>query len=48
MRRHVLSAVHGEIDLARVMRVADQALYMAKRQGRDRVVRADELALAAA
>ena len=24
------------------MRIADQALYMAKRQGRDRVIRADE------
>lgn len=42
------TVTRGEIDLARVMRVADQALYMAKRQGRDRVVRADELALAAA
>jgi PleD family two-component response regulator len=30
------------------MRIADQALYTAKRQGRDRVVRADEMALAAA
>ena len=38
----------GETDLARIMRIADQALYMAKRQGRDRVVRADEMALAAA
>jgi PleD family two-component response regulator len=24
------------------MRIADQALYMAKRQGRDRVMRADD------
>jgi PleD family two-component response regulator len=32
----------GETDLARIMRIADQALYMAKRQGRDRVMRADD------
>lgn len=38
----------GEADLAMIMRTADQALYMAKRQGRDRVVRADEATLAAA
>jgi diguanylate cyclase (GGDEF)-like protein len=38
----------GESDLAGIMRIADQALYMAKRQGRDRVVRADDMALAAA
>lgn len=38
----------GESDLAMIMRTADQALYMAKRQGRDRVVRADEATLAAA
>jgi diguanylate cyclase (GGDEF)-like protein len=38
----------GETDLATIMRIADQALYAAKRQGRDRVVRADEMALAAA
>ena len=37
-----------QTDLARIMRIADQALYTAKRQGRDRVVRADEMALAAA
>ena len=36
------------IELAKIMRVADQALYAAKHRGRDRVVRADELALAAA
>jgi hypothetical protein len=28
------------------MRIAEQALYAAKRQGRDRVIRADEAALA--
>jgi len=38
----------GETDLAAIIRIADQALYTAKRQGRDRVVRADEMALAAA
>lgn len=38
----------GETDLAGIMRIADQALYTAKREGRDRVVRADEMALAAA
>ena len=42
------TVARGESDLARIMRVADQALYTAKRQGRDRVVRADEMALAAA
>jgi diguanylate cyclase (GGDEF)-like protein len=31
-----------ETDLARIMRIADQALYMAKRQGRDRVIHAGE------
>ena len=38
----------GETDLASIMRIADQALYTAKREGRDRVVRADEMVLAAA
>lgn len=38
----------GQTDLAKIMRIADQALYTAKRQGRDRVIRADEAALAAA
>lgn len=42
------TVARGETDLARIMRIADQALYAAKRQGRDRVVRADEMALAAA
>jgi diguanylate cyclase (GGDEF)-like protein len=42
------TVARGATDLARIMRVADQALYTAKRQGRDRVIRADEAALAAA
>ena len=42
------TVARGETDLARIMRIADQALYTAKRQGRDRVVRADEMSLAAA
>ena len=42
------TVTRGETDLARIMRIADQALYMAKRQGRDRVIRADEATLAAA
>jgi diguanylate cyclase (GGDEF)-like protein len=32
----------GESELAKIMRIADQALYTAKRRGRDRVERADE------
>jgi diguanylate cyclase (GGDEF)-like protein len=38
----------GEIDLARMMRTADRALYAAKRHGRDRVEQADERSLVAA
>ena len=38
----------GEIDLSKIMRVADQALYTAKHRGRDRVVRAETSSLAAA
>jgi diguanylate cyclase (GGDEF)-like protein len=38
----------GETELAKIMRVADQALYTAKRRGRDRVERADKFSLAAA
>src|SRR5207253_4153226 len=38
----------GEAELAKIMRIADQALYTAKRRGRDRVERADEYSLAAA
>jgi diguanylate cyclase (GGDEF)-like protein len=39
-----LAQSHGEMDLSKVMRMADQALYAAKHQGRNRVVRADVLA----
>jgi diguanylate cyclase (GGDEF)-like protein len=39
-----LAECHGETDLAKVMRMADQALYAAKHRGRNRVVRADVLA----
>lgn len=38
-----LAECHGEADLAKVMRMADQALYAAKHRGRNRVVRADVL-----
>jgi diguanylate cyclase (GGDEF)-like protein len=38
----------GETELAKLMRIADQALYTAKCRGRDRVERADEHSLAAA
>ena len=38
-----LAECHGETDLAKVMRMADQALYEAKHRGRNRVVRADVL-----
>jgi diguanylate cyclase (GGDEF)-like protein len=39
-----LAECHGETDLAKVMRMADQALYAAKHRGLNRVVRADFLA----
>jgi diguanylate cyclase (GGDEF)-like protein len=38
-----LAECQGETDLAKVMRMADQALYAAKHRGRNRVVRADVL-----
>ena len=43
-----LTVSRGETELAKIMRIADQALYTAKRRGRDRVERADEHSLAAA
>jgi diguanylate cyclase (GGDEF)-like protein len=39
-----LTSSHGGIDLAKIMRIADQALYLAKHRGRDRVARTDVLA----
>lgn len=39
-----LAECPGEMDLAKIMRLADQALYAAKHRGRNRVVRADFLA----
>ena len=36
------TTTRGETDLARIMRVADRALYMAKDQGRDRAIRVDD------
>jgi diguanylate cyclase (GGDEF)-like protein len=36
-----LTSSHGEIDLAKIMRIADQALYVAKHRGRDRIARTE-------
>ena len=36
-----LTSSRGETDLPKIMRVADQALYVAKNRGRDRVARTD-------
>jgi diguanylate cyclase (GGDEF)-like protein len=36
-----LASFHGENDLAKIMRIADQALYVAKHGGRDRVARTE-------
>jgi diguanylate cyclase (GGDEF)-like protein len=38
----------GDVELAKMMRIADRALYAAKHRGRDRVVQADERSLEAA
>jgi diguanylate cyclase (GGDEF)-like protein len=39
-----LASSRGEIDLPKIMRMADQALYVAKHRGRNRVARSDALA----
>jgi diguanylate cyclase (GGDEF)-like protein len=39
-----LASFHGENDLAKIMRIADQALYVAKHGGRDRVARTEMVA----
>jgi diguanylate cyclase (GGDEF)-like protein len=36
-----ITSSHGETDLPKIMRIADQALYVAKHRGRDRVARTE-------
>jgi diguanylate cyclase (GGDEF)-like protein len=40
-----LTVSRNETDLSKIMRIADQALYVAKHRGRNRVARADKLSL---
>jgi diguanylate cyclase (GGDEF)-like protein len=40
-----LTVSRDEIDLSKIMRIADQALYIAKHRGRNRVARADKLSV---
>jgi diguanylate cyclase (GGDEF)-like protein len=40
-----LTVSRDETDLSKIMRIADQALYIAKHHGRNRVARADKLSL---
>ena len=42
------TVARGEVDLSKIMRVADRALYIAKHGGRNQVARADAPSLAAA
>jgi diguanylate cyclase (GGDEF)-like protein len=40
-----LTISRNEVDLSKIMRIADQALYAAKHRGRNRVERADKLSI---